>query len=139
MEKIPSALLILILLSGCYKRDESHLNEKCTSGCAVFNIRVGTGSNSATPVPNAYIDLVWIGPKQEAVGGPSIDIATGYTDANGMVGMKFKPIGNEFTEGYFNISVKGTADYLPSDKKLLQIKNPDTVLNTVVIYHPWPI
>ncbi|MGZ3776733.1 MAG: hypothetical protein ACXVI9_03870 [Mucilaginibacter sp.] len=132
MKRTLSALLVLLLLSGCYKTDESHLNEVCTSGCAVFNIHVGTGNNSATPVSGAFVDLIWEGPKQEALGGPSIDIATGYTDVRGMVSFKFKPIGNEFTQGYFDISVKSTADYLPFHRTTLQVHNPDTVLNTTV-------
>src|ERR1700750_1778435 len=117
---MPKNLLLafstLILLTGCYKRDESHLNKNCTSGCAIFNVRVGTGENSATPVGGAHVDLVWIGPKGTLGGGPSIDIAKGYTDADGVFNIKFGAVGNEFTQGYFTISVSGPANYFASTK-----------------------
>lgn len=127
------ALSVLIFLSGCGKRDESHLNKPCTSGCAVFNIRVGTGDSSASPVGGAHVDLIW----QESHGifgggGSSIDIAKGYTDVNGMINMKFKAYGNEFANGWFVINVTGPANYIASSKTLFGVKNADTTLNASV-------
>ncbi len=127
------ALFALSILTGCNKRDESELNKKCTSGCALFNIRVGTGDSSAYPVGGAHVDLVW----QEAKGifgggGSSIDIAKGYTDAHGMIDMKFKAYGNEFGNGYFVIYVTGPVNYIASQKILGDVKNADTTLNTSV-------
>lgn len=128
-----SSLLILVGLTGCNKRDESHLNEKCTSGCAIFNVRVGTGENSATPVGGAHVDLVWLGSRGIFGGGGSrIDIAKGYTNAQGIINMKFKAYGGEFTSGYFTVNVTGPGNYIASYKVLGGIRNPDTTLTTSV-------
>jgi len=125
-------LSILAVLAGC-RRDESQLNKRCTSGCALFNIRVGTGDSSAYPVGGAHVDLVWQGPNGIfGGGGKSIDIAKGYTDAHGMINMQFKAYGNEFTNGYFIINVTGPLNYIASQKILFGIKNADTTLNTSV-------
>ena len=126
------ALVAISFFTGCYKRDESHLNEACTSGCAVFNIRVGTGDNSAIPVSGVYVDLVWEGPKEEIFGGPVIDVAKGYTGAHGIVTFNIKPIGNEFSQGSFLVNVSRTADYFPAHKTLYDVRKADTVLNTTV-------
>jgi hypothetical protein len=131
--KILLALSGLILLSSCVKRDESHLNKKCTSGCAIFNVRVGSGERSAIPVSGAHVNLVWQAPHGIlGGGGKSIDIAKGYTDVNGMINMKFKAFGNEFTDGYFIINVTGSVNYMASSRPLFSIHNPDTILNTSV-------
>ncbi|HVV55484.1 MAG TPA: hypothetical protein VHC47_09175, partial [Mucilaginibacter sp.] len=126
------ALSALILFAGC-RRDESHLNKPCTSGCAVFNIRIGTGDSSAYPVSGAHVDLVWQGPNGIfGGGGKSIDIAKGYTDAQGMINVKFKAADNEFTDGYFIIEATGPVNYFASSQTLFNIRNADTTLNTSV-------
>jgi hypothetical protein len=126
------ALSVLTVLAGC-GRDESHLNKTCTSGCALFNIRVGTGDSSAAPVGGAHVDLVWQGPSGTfGGGGKSIDIAKGYTDAQGMINVKFKAFGDEFTKGWFSIAVTGPVNYIASSKTLFNIRNADTTLNTSV-------
>jgi hypothetical protein len=125
-------LSLLTVLSAC-RRDESQLDKRCTSGCAIFNIRVGTGDSSAYPVGGAHVDLVWQGPNGIfGGGGSSIDIAKGYTDAQGVINMKFKAYGNEFTSGYFIIMVTGPVDYIASSQMLYSIRKPDTILNTSV-------
>ncbi|MFI5160767.1 MAG: hypothetical protein ACHQHN_05790 [Sphingobacteriales bacterium] len=126
------ASFILVTFTACYKRDESELNKPCTSGCAVFNVRVGTGENSATPVGGAHVGLVWLGPSDKLGGQPSIDVAKGYTDANGMFNIKFKAVGNEFTTGYFTLSATGPTNYFASTKPLFNIRKADTVLNTSI-------
>jgi len=126
------AISLLTVLTACH-RDESQLNKTCTSGCAIFNIRVGTGESSAYPVGGAHVDLVWQGPNGIfGGGGPSIDIAKGYTDAQGVINMKFKAYGNEFTNGYFSIMATGPVDYIASSRILSNIRNADTILNTSV-------
>jgi hypothetical protein len=127
------ALSILTVLTSCHKRDESELNKPCFSGCAVFNIRVGTGINSATPVGGAHVDLVW--QEENGIfggGGSSIDIAKGYTNAEGVINVKFKAFGNEFTNGYFTVNVTGPSNYIASYRPLFGIHNADTTLNTSV-------
>jgi hypothetical protein len=127
------ALFILGLLTACNKRDESELNKPCTSGCAVFHIRVGTGDSSAQLVGGAKVDLVWQGPNGIfGGGGKSIDMAKGYTDGTGMIHMKFKAYGDEFTSGYFNILVTGPDNYIASSRILFGIRNADTTLTTSV-------
>ncbi|HVS91810.1 MAG TPA: hypothetical protein VHE59_07245 [Mucilaginibacter sp.] len=125
-------LFVLTAFTGCYKRDETHLNQKCTRGCAVFNFRVMTDGNFTTPVPGAYVDLVWEGPKEEAFGGPSIDIANGYADAQGKISFSFRPIGNEFTSGYFRATTKSTGDYFKTSQIFDNVRKPDTVLKAVL-------
>ena len=125
-------LSALVLLTGC-RRDESQLNVKCTNGCAVFNIRVGAGEGSTDPVSGAHVDLAWQGSKGVFGGGSnSIDIANGITDANGNISMKFKAYGNEFTDGYFNITVSGPTNYFSSSQIVAGVRNPDTTLSTSV-------
>ncbi|HVW13760.1 MAG TPA: hypothetical protein VHB54_08065 [Mucilaginibacter sp.] len=127
------ALSALILLAGCHKEDESYLNKSCNSGCAVFNIRVGAGENSATPVSGVKVDLVWQGSKGIfGGGGSSIDVVKGYTDVQGVINAKFKAEGGEFTNGYFVINVTGPSNYIASSRVLGGIRNPDTTLNTSV-------
>lgn len=123
------SLFILAAFTGCYKRDETHLNQKCTRGCAVFNFRVMTDGNFTAPVPGAYVDLVWEGPKEEGVGGPSIDIANGYADAQGRISFSFQPVGSEFTSGEFTVTAKSTADYLKTSQSFENVRKTDTVLN----------
>lgn len=132
MKRTLFVLSALVLLNSCYKRDESHLNEKCSSGgCAIFCITVKTGNNSAAPVEGASVDLVWIDNPQ-ILGEASIDVAKGYTGADGNVTFNIKPIGNEFSQGSFQIAVRGTADYFPAHKTLYDVRKADTVLNTSV-------
>lgn len=127
------ALVAVSFLTGCYKRDESQLNKRCTSGCAIFSIRVGTGDSSNYPVGGAHVHLVSQGPNGIFSGGSSsVDIAKGYTDAHGMIYMKFKAFGNEFTKGYFVITVTGPVNYIASSKTLFGIHNADTTLNVSV-------
>jgi hypothetical protein len=130
-KRILPALSVLICLSSCYKRDESHLNEKCTNGCAIFCITVKTGNNSVTPVPDAVVGLVWVD-KPQILGEASIDVAKGYTGSDGSVTFNIKPIGNEFSQGSFQVNVSGTADYFPAHKSFYNIRRSDTVLNTSV-------
>ena len=125
------ALVAISFLTGCYKRDESHINDKCTSGCAIFNISVKTGDNSAKPVTGAAVDLVWVDNLQ-MLGEASTDVAKGYTGANGRITFFVKPIGNEFSQGSFHITVRRTPDYFPSNKTLYDVRKADTVLNTSV-------
>jgi hypothetical protein len=130
MRKIFSIIFSFVLLTSCYKRNELHVNETCISGCAIFNIRVSTGNNSATPVSNAYVELSWSDVHPESFfGNPSRLIATGYTNNMGKIRFAFKAIANEFTSGAFNISTKGTSDYIPAYKGFYDIKKHDTILN----------
>jgi hypothetical protein len=47
MERFFALMLVPLLFTGCFKKDESNVNVPCTSGCAVFNITVTTGNNAA--------------------------------------------------------------------------------------------
>ncbi|MBS1527628.1 MAG: hypothetical protein JST19_18420 [Bacteroidetes bacterium] len=132
LKPIVFSVFVLAALTGCYKRDETHLNQKCTKGCAVFNFSVMTGGNLNAPVPGAYVDLVWEGPKQEIGGGPSIDVANGYADAQGRISFSFKPIGDEFTSGDFTVTAKSTADYIKTLQYFENVRRADTVLNATL-------
>jgi hypothetical protein len=130
MKKLFSIIFSFVLLTGCYKRDELHVNETCNSGCAIFNIVVSTGNNSATPVSNAYVELSWSDVHPESFfGNPSRLIAKGYTDNSGKIRFAFKAIGNEFTSGAFHISAKSTTDYIAAYRGFYDIKKYDTILN----------
>ncbi len=112
MKNICLAFATMLLFCGCIKQQQpAPTNQLCLSGCMIFNVNVGTETNSAVPVSNAHVQLYWSNP------GPAVWIPTnrliadGTTDANGKITFSIKALADELTGGQFSITVQGTPGY----------------------------
>ena len=131
MRTLVLQLTILLLLSGCLKRDESHVNVPCTGECMTFNIVVATGLNSTVPLANAAVKLGWSRPATP-IGDAGRLIASGTTDSNGFVSFAFKAREKELQGGQFYVRAKKGDAYFEQDNSYFGISQPDSVVNVKV-------
>src|SRR5689334_19609341 len=106
--------IAMFLLSGCFKRDESHVNISCSDSCMTFNVRVATGLNSTTPLANTPVELGWSRPATP-LGNPGRLIATGTSSDDGSVSFSFKAKATELQDGKFYVTVSNGSDYFFSE------------------------
>ena len=120
-------LIILSLLTGCLKRNESHVNVNCTDSCMTFNIRVSTGINSATPLGNTPIELGWRKPASP-LGDPGRLIARGTTSNDGFISFSFKAQAKELQGGKFYITANKGDAYFPQENYYYDIHKYDSIV-----------
>lgn len=128
---LPLILILLILLTSCYKHDDLHLSDSCKTDCTVFNVQVNTGNNSSVPVNAAYVELIWVNINSFFTNTSSF-LAKGYTDENGKITFSLKLPANEFTSGRFTINSHCGNDYFNSTRPFYGITKADTTLNCSV-------
>jgi hypothetical protein len=129
--RICSALLLLIFLTGCFKRNESNVNAPCTDSCMVFNIRVTTGLHSTTTMANIPLELGWSKPATP-LGDPGRLIAKGKTQGNGTISFSFKAKAKELQGGKFYITALAGNDYFRTQKEYYGIGKYDSLVNTAI-------
>ena len=121
-----------LLLTSCFKRDETKVNTTCTDSCTTFNVYVGTETNSAKPVKDAQVELSWSNPGHSTpFGDPGRLISSGKTGVNGTLSFSFKALKKELLSGLFSVAIKNNSDGFQSYKKFF-INRFDTVVNARV-------
>ncbi len=128
---LPIILIIFITGTGCLKRDERNVNAPCTDSCITFLVKVNTGLNSSTPLRNARVELGWSRPATP-IGDAGRLIATGTTDNNGFILMRFAAKDKELTSGRYYIAVKNGDDYFYQMDTYYGVEKRDTTLSVNV-------
>jgi len=122
-------LLLPLFLTACFKRNESHVNERCTGNCLTFNISTSTGLNSATPLGHVDFELGWSRPATPW-GDPGRLIAKGNTSDNGALTVTFTPQDKELQPaGRYYVTVRKGNDYFTLNNFYYGIYRSDTIIN----------
>ena len=124
-------LIILFVLTGCLKRNESHVNVPCTDSCMTINVRVTTGLNSVTPIVNAPVELGWSRPATP-LGDPGRLIARGKTSGDGSISFSFKARAKELQGGKFYVRSNKSREYFFQQNSYYGIKKYDSVVTANV-------
>jgi hypothetical protein len=120
-------LIILFFLTGCFKRNEAHVNVRCTDSCITFNIRVSTGLNSATALANTPVELGWSRPATP-LGDPGRLIAKGTASNNGFISFSFKAKAKELQGGKFYVTARKGVDYFFQENGYYGIQKYDSIV-----------
>jgi hypothetical protein len=124
-------VLLIMALTGCFKRYEGDVNAPCTDSCTTFAISVASGLNSATPLKGAKVELGWKRPATP-FGDPGRLIAKGKTAANGSIQFSFKAEPEGLQSGQFYVAVRNGQDFFYQENGYYDISRFDTTVNARV-------
>jgi hypothetical protein len=131
MKALAVLITLALFMSEC-KRNEKAVNQPCSGDCTIFKIRVGTDEKAATPVAFMPVELGWEGLNKGFGADPGRLIATGTTNADGVVNFSFKAQSKELTTGYYYVRALSTTDYYPENEEDYFVRKADSVVNSLI-------